>query len=49
MGGESSDEVRPDLGALLQVQMRIVKLESSYNSLIFDPREPIGNHGLRIF
>ena len=30
--------VRFDLGSLLQGQVRIAKLESAYNSLIFGPR-----------
>ena len=34
MGWESSDVVRFDLGAFLQGQTRIVKLESAYNLLI---------------
>ena len=47
--------VRFDLGPLLQGQTRIVKLKSTYNSLIIGPRglacenKPIGNHGLGIF
>ena len=34
MGWESVNMVRFDLGTLLQVQMRIAKHESAYNSLI---------------
>ena len=34
MGWESSDVVRFDLGPLLQGQMWIAKLKSSYNSFI---------------
>ena len=34
MGWESSDVVRFDLGPLLQGQMRIAKLKSTYNSII---------------
>ena len=30
--------VRYDLGPLLQVQMRIAKVKSAYNSLVIDPR-----------
>ena len=40
MGWESFDMVRFDLGPLLQGQMRIAKLKSSYNSLT------IGHTGL---
>ena len=39
MGCKSSDVVRFDLGPLLQVQMRIGKLKSAYNSLIIGPRD----------
>ena len=35
---ESSDVVKFDLGSLLQGQMRIVKLNRAYNSLIIGPR-----------
>ena len=35
MGWESSDVVRFDLGPLLQVQMRVAKLKSAYNSCNF--------------
>ena len=38
MGWESFGVVGFDLGLLLQGQTRIAKLESAYNSLIFDPR-----------
>ena len=38
MGFESSDEVRFDLGPLLQGQTRIPKLKSAYDSLIIGPR-----------
>ena len=38
MGWESFDLVCFDLGPLLQGQMRIAKLKSAYNSLIFSPR-----------
>ena len=38
MGYEFSDVIRFDLGSLLQVQTRIAKLKSAYNSLIIDPR-----------
>ena len=38
MGWESSDLFRFDLGPLLQVQTRIEKLESAYNSFIIVPR-----------
>ena len=38
MGWESSDVVRFDLGPVLQVQMRILKLKSAYNSLIIGPK-----------
>ena len=38
MGWESFGVVRFDLGPLLQVQARIAKLKSAYNSLIFGPR-----------
>ena len=38
MGWESSDVVRFGFGPLLQGQMRIVKLKSAYNWLIFYPR-----------
>ena len=38
MGWESFDVVRFDLGPPLQGQMRIAKLESAHNSLIFGPR-----------
>ena len=37
MGWESCGVVGFDLGPLLQVQMRIAKLESAYNSLIISP------------
>ena len=51
MGCESVDMVRFDLGTLLQGQMRIAKIESSYNSLIIGDRDLgwIGNHWLGIF
>ena len=39
MGRESVDMVRFDLGTLLQGQMRIVKIESAYNSLIIGDRD----------
>ena len=38
MGCESFDEVRFDLGPLLQGQMRIGKLKSACKSLIIGPR-----------
>ena len=38
MGWESFAVVRFDLGSLLQGQVRIAKLKSAYNSLIFGPR-----------
>ena len=38
MGWESSNVFRFNLGPLLQGQMRIAKLKSSYNLLIFGPR-----------
>ena len=38
MGWEFSDVVRFDLGLLLQGQMRITKLKSTYNSLIIGAR-----------
>ena len=38
MGWESFDDVRFDLGLLLQGQTRIAKLKSAYNSLIIGPR-----------
>ena len=38
MGSESFDVVRFDLGPLLQGQMRIAKLKSTYNSLIISLR-----------
>ena len=38
MDWESFDVGRFDVGALLQGQMRIVKLKSAYNSLILVPR-----------
>ena len=38
MGYESFDVVRFDLEPLLQGQMRIAKLKSGYNSLVFGPR-----------
>ena len=38
MGEKSSDEVRIDLGPLLQGQTRIAKLKGAYNSLIIGPR-----------
>ena len=38
MGWKSSDVVRFDLGPLLQVQTRIAKGKSAYNSLIIGPR-----------
>ena len=38
MGEKSSDEVRYDLGPLLQGQMWIAKGKSAYNSLIIGPR-----------
>ena len=38
MGWETSDEVRFDLGPLLQGQTRIAKLKSAYNLLIIGPR-----------
>ena len=38
MGWESFDVVRFDLGSLLQGQMGIAKLKSTYNSLIIGPR-----------
>ena len=47
MGCESVDMVRFDLGTLFQGQMRIVKIESAYNSLIIGDR--VGNHWLGIF
>ena len=37
MGLESSDVVIFDLGPVFQGQMRIVKLKSTYTSLIIDP------------
>ena len=40
MGWESFDVVKFDLGFLLQLQTRIAKLKSAYNSLI------IGHRGL---
>ena len=55
MSWESLGVVRFDLGPLLQGQMRIAKLESTYNSLIIGPtglqydKLLIGNYGLRIF
>ena len=53
MDCESSDEVRFDLGSLLQGRMRIAKFKSAYNSIIIGPRgcnvnQRIGNHGLGI-
>ena len=36
MGCESSDVVRFDLGPMLQGQMRVAKLKSAYNLLIFE-------------
>ena len=38
MGWESFVVVRFDLGLLFQVQTRIAKLKSAYNSLIIGPR-----------
>ena len=38
MGWESFDVFRFELGPLLQGQMRIAKVKSTYNSLIIDPR-----------
>ena len=38
MGWESSGVVRFDLGPLLEIQMRIAKGKSAYNSLIIGPR-----------
>ena len=38
MGWESCDVVRFDLGPLLQVQMRVLKLKSAYNLHIIAPR-----------
>ena len=38
MGWESSGVVRLDLGALLQGQTKIAKLQSAYNLLIIGPR-----------
>ena len=38
MGWESFGVVRFDLGPLLQGQMSIAKLKSTYNSLIIGPR-----------
>ena len=38
MGWESFDVVRFDFGPLLQGQMRIAKLKSTYNLLITDCR-----------
>ena len=38
MGRESFGVVEFDLGPLLQGQIRIAKLKSSYNSLIIGPR-----------
>ena len=38
VGWESFDVVRFDLRPLLQGQMRIAKVKSSYNSLIIGPR-----------
>ena len=38
MGWESYGVVRFDLGPLVQGQMRLAKLKSAYNSLIFGPR-----------
>ena len=45
-----------DLWALLEDQMRSVKLKGPYNSVLIGPRglqcesnQPIGNHGLGIF
>ena len=43
MGCESVDMVRFDLGTLLQGQMRIAKIESTYNSLIIGDRD-LGYH-----
>ena len=37
MDWESFDVVRFDLGTLLQIQTRITKLKSAYNSLIIGP------------
>ena len=39
MGWGSFGVVRFDLGPLLQGQMRIAKLKSTYNSLIIVPRD----------
>ena len=36
MGCESFDVVRFDLGPLLQGQMRVAKLKSAFNSLIYN-------------
>ena len=38
MGWESSGVFGFDLGPLVQGQIRIAKLKSTYNSLIIDPR-----------
>ena len=38
MGWECFGVVRFDLGSLVQVQTRIAKLKSAYNSLIIAPR-----------
>ena len=38
MGWESSDEVRFDLGSVLQGQMRTAKHKSGYKLLIISPR-----------
>ena len=54
MGWESSDVVRLDFRSLLQGQMRIPKLKSTYNSRIISPRrlqcenQLVGNHWLGI-
>ena len=39
MGWKSSDVVRFDHGPFLQGQMRIAKLEGSYNLLIIGPKD----------
>ena len=38
MGWESFGVVTFDLGPLLQIQTRIAKLKSAYNSIIIGPR-----------
>ena len=38
MGWESFDVVEPDIGPLIQGQMRIAKLKSAFKSLIIGPR-----------